>query len=397
MRKFELTKFKFLIILFVFILNMADAKLPLLSQNAKIQLFTCSPGQELYAGFGHSALWVTDPVYGIDRLYNYGTFDFNTPNFYWKFIRGKLNYLLSVTTGQRFIDEYDYRKIEVYGQVLNLTIEEKQKLFEALEINLLPENRFYKYDFFYDNCATRIRDVVEKATDKKLTYNIENKNITFRSMLFPYLKHTPWTKFGINLILGYESDKIATPRDYMFLPEQMQIAFNNTIINDQNAERPLVSIERQYLKNRLHFSNKKIDDPIVIFSTLLLFSLLLIYVELKRKKVFHTFNIVLFSISAFAGFFLLFMWLGTDHIATNKNMNILWLLPGQLIFIVGSFMKSSKINWYKWAFYYQLLATVSIPLWPQASEISFIFISLLFVSRIGTYLFQNKAIRIMNP
>jgi len=131
--------------------------IPQLSEESKVVMFTCGPGDELYAGFGHSALWVSDPVTKVDRLYNYGTFDFDTPNFYLKFVRGKLNYILSVYPSKYFFNDYASRKILVFGQLLNLTQEEKQRIFEFLENNALPANCEYKYDFFYDNCATRIR------------------------------------------------------------------------------------------------------------------------------------------------------------------------------------------------------------------------------------------------
>jgi hypothetical protein len=369
------------------------AQYPRLTDGAKVVLFTCGPGDELYAGFGHSALWVSDPTQKIDRLYNYGTFDFDTPNFYGKFIRGKLDYMLSVTRASRFLAEYDERKISVYGQDLDLNPAEKQRIFEFLENNSKPENRLYKYDFFYDNCATRIRDVLEKVADGKVDYKTADQHLSFREMLFPYLTHTPWTKFGINLILGLTSDKQATPWDYMYLPEYMQEAFQSaTIVNDGN-ERKLVKSGKQYLTSRLSFTNNKADDPIVIFSIILLVFIGITFVEIKRARVFNWINKLIFTISCLAGLFLLFMWLGTDHIATAQNMNVLWLLPAQLLFLISLRVKGGSLkNLNRAALVYQSLVSVILLFWPQEAELSFTIIALIFAVRIVGYMIVNHQI-----
>ncbi|NLU37256.1 MAG: DUF4105 domain-containing protein [Bacteroidales bacterium] len=376
---------------FVFVSVYMFAQYPTLTNRAKVVLFSCGPGPELYAGFGHSALWVSDDSLHIDRLYNYGTFDFDTPNFYGKFIRGKLDYMLSVTRASRFIAEYDQRKIAVDGQELMLSPAEKQRIFEFLENNLLPENRFYKYDFFYDNCATRIRDVLVKVVDGKVDFNTPDQQISFREMLFPYLTHTPWTKFGINLILGLTSDKKATPWDYMYLPDFLRDEFQQATIISNGTERKLVEEKKQYLPSGLDLSNRKMDDPVVVFSLILLVIILLTYIECKKKKEFRFVDSFLFGISVLAGLFLLFMWVGTDHIATAKNMNVLWLLPAQLLFLVTRRMDSllgKKLNTI--ALIYQTLVAFILLLWPQDSEISFTFISLVFVVRIFGSMWRKK-------
>lgn len=376
---------------FVFVSVYMFAQYPTLTNRAKVVLFSCGPGPELYAGFGHSALWVSDDSLHIDRLYNYGTFDFDTPNFYGKFIRGKLDYMLSVTRASRFIAEYDQRKIAVDGQELMLSPAEKQRIFEFLENNLLPENRFYKYDFFYDNCATRIRDVLVKVVDGKVDFNTPDLQISFREMLFPYLTHTPWTKFGINLILGLTSDKKATPWDYMYLPDFLRDEFQQATIISNGTERKLVEEKKQYLPSGLDLSNRKMDDPVVVFSLILLVIILLTYIECKKKKEFRFVDSFLFGISVLAGLFLLFMWVGTDHIATAKNMNVLWLLPAQLLFLVTRRMDSllgKKLNTI--ALIYQTLVAFILLLWPQDSEISFTLISLVFVVRIFGSMWRKK-------
>jgi hypothetical protein len=362
---------------------------PKLSEQSKAMMFTCEPGSELYAGFGHSALWVSDPSMGVDRLYNYGTFDFNTPHFYWLFIRGKLEYMLTVTSARRFIDEYNYRKVGVTGQTLNLKLNEKQRLFELLETNLLPENRFYKYDFFYDNCATRIRDVVINASDGEIDFNTADQNVSFRQLLFPYLVHTPWTKFGINLILGLSSDIKATPIDYMFLPEHMQQQFNNATKISTGQSSKLVSSEVRYLDSGLEFSYNLLNDPALLFGLMFMLTGAVTLVELRRKRYLKWLDIILNSVAVVAGLFLLFMWLGTDHIATNYNLNILWLLPAQAVFMVSVFVKKVAFKYQLVSASFFIIATVTFAMffWPQETELSFFIIAFIYALR---YLFHKR-------
>lgn len=367
----------------IFVSSLLSANVPTLTNESKVVLFTCGMGNELYSGFGHSALWVSDPAQGIDRLYNYGTFDFFTENFYVKFTRGKLEYMLSVTKSQRFLKEYIEEKRSAVGQNLELTLAEKQKMFEMLETNYLPENRFYKYDFFYDNCSTRIRDILSNSVDGDIRLNTQDQQTSFRKMLFPYLKHTPWTKFGINMILGLASDKQARTWDYMFLPEHMHDAFGNATIEKNGEVRKLVQTETQYLKSGIDFKNNVWDDPIVIFSLILLVVALLSFVEFKTKKYFKWLDLSLFIISVTAGLFLFFMWVGTDHSATKYNMNILWLFPAQAAFLIALFFKNScQIKTIRIAFFYQLTVSFAMFVWPQEAEISFMIISLIYALRL---------------
>lgn len=372
------------ILLFILIIICFNAKseIPKLTEHSKAVLFTCEPGDELYAGFGHSALWISDLSTGVDRLYSYGTFDFNTPNFYVKFIRGKLKYMVTVTTVSRFINEYNYRKIGVKGQQLNLKLAERQRLFDLLEENLLPENRFYMYDFFYDNCATRIRDIVEEAVEGEINFNTEDQNITLREMLLPFLEHTPWTKFGINLILGLSSDKIATPYEYMYLPDYMEIAFGNAIIDSGSSSRKLVKSENKYLNSKLEFKYNILSDPALLFGALFLLIGLLTFIEIRTRFKLKWLDLILNSIAVLAGLFLFFMWVGTDHSATNQNLNILWLLPAQGIFLISCFYNETKRKkLIKVSFIITVIVSFAMYLWPQNTELSFLIITLIFAFR----------------
>lgn len=171
------------------------------AQNYRISLLTCDPGDELYSAFGHNAVRVLDNDTGRDIVFNYGTFDFDTPNFYLKFARGKLDYMLSVSTYEQFILHYQYLQRSVREQVLDLSPEQTLRTVQFLQENYEPQNRFYRYDFFFDNCATRIRDMVEMVLGDQLKWGETEASSgkTFRNLIDEYVYPMPWADFGIDL------------------------------------------------------------------------------------------------------------------------------------------------------------------------------------------------------
>ncbi len=363
-----------------------------LSEEAQVVLFTCQPGHELYAGFGHSALWVSDPSTQIDRLFNYGTFDFSTPNFYLKFIRGRLDYQLSVTSVQRFLAEYSYRGIGVYGQTLNLNLIEKQRIYELLENNLLPQNRNYRYDYFLDNCATRIRDIVEKAAEGDLTFHLNDQHYSYRELLLPYLEQAPWTRLGISFILGIPADREIIPYGYMYLPDFLQEGFESARVKSGLEERRLVSNGREYLPMMLEFGRIRLLDPEIVFFVLLVLVVLITIVEIRKSKHFKWLDYLLMTISLVAGIFLFLMWVATDHQSTDYNLNCLWLIPAQLVFL---FLLKKKSNALPKVFLglmaYTFFVSVIQWIWPQYAEISFSILNLVFCTRyFGHYLRLKK-------
>ena len=208
-----------------------------LSGTARISLMTVAPGAELYSTFGHSALRVFDPERGLDKIYNYGTFDFDQPNFYLNFVRGRLLYSLATESFRSF--EYGNRleQRQMKEQVLALRPDQKQRLFDLLEENATPANRDYLYDFFYDNCATRIRDVLQKATSDSLQWerNQLPEGTTLRDLLGFYLTEHPWTQYGINLVLGKPTDRLADTYSSMFLPDYLHDAVSGArFLNGQS-------------------------------------------------------------------------------------------------------------------------------------------------------------------
>ncbi len=230
-----------------------------LSSEATISLLTYSPGSQLYTAFGHSALRVQDPVNSLggtplDRVYNYGTFDFDESGFYFKFMRGKLNYKLSAYDFYYVELEQQQRQMDVREQVFDLTLAQKQAMFNFLNVNLLPENRFYLYDFFYDNCATRIRDAFEVVLQDTLRLDtslvaVESRK-TFRQLVDEYMAPQPWGDLGIDLALGARIDQPASPYEYMFLPDYLAQSFEGSTLLRGGQEIPLIRQDELIMTGR---------------------------------------------------------------------------------------------------------------------------------------------------
>jgi hypothetical protein len=300
----------------------------LLSDDAVFSLITCSPGNEVYNIFGHSAIRLKDPKNNLDFVYNFGTFNFDTPDFVLKFIQRKLLYALSKSHYVPFESVYIAENRGVVEQKILLNNFQKQKLFETLEKNYLPQNREYLYDFFYDNCATRIRDILVLSIGKtKLPQKKSEKK--FRNFLHEYIRHDVWLHFGIDLILGMEADKYCSFNNQMFLPDYMSL--NLADVNLE--EKPLLDTPKELLpKPALKKAEFSFKNPIVLTSTLALITFLLIVFN-KKRWINQIWNGTILTILAASGIFLTFMWFGTDHIATKNNLNILWANPLYLVWI----------------------------------------------------------------
>ncbi len=347
-----------------------------LSEKSEITLLTSSPGQELYSVFGHSALRVKDPENSLDRVYNYGTFDFNTPNFYWKFSKGKLDYMLSVSTYYVYERQYRREGRAVYEQVLNLNLNEKQRIFDFLENNALPENRFYRYDFFFDNCATRIRDIVDDFLYVKwynYPYNIEEKS--FRDLLKPYLEYMPWEEFGIDIALGLPSDIIAEPYEYMFLPDEMFIAFAQAKLSDG---QPLISEHRVLLEEKLIRERTNPFTPKLVFWIVFVLGI----ASFLNRKIEKVFDILFFSIISLIGVTIIFLWFISEHEAANANMNLIWTLPTYIYFFAKYHLNSINriTRWYfKIVSFLLILMLIFWQLLPQDLNPAFLPIILLML------------------
>ncbi len=298
-----------------------------LSPNAIVSLMTVAPGAEVYSTYGHSALRVYDPSQNVDRIYNYGTFDFEQPGFLVKFCRGKLLYILDIERFKSFERGNLLENRGMNEQVLQLTQAQSDRLFSLLEDNALPENRGYKYDFFYDNCATRIRDAVDNALYSQVRFDsaAPETQMTMRQLLRPYLINHPWMGFGIDLVLGIPTDKQAGARNYMFLPDHLHDAFARARLPEG---QPLVKQEYNNPEDYVPMRNKAKTPrtPLVVTSLVALLGLACMF----SPKANRLFDRVFWTVLGLAGCIVAFLWFFTDHQATKNNLNLLWLWPTHL-------------------------------------------------------------------
>lgn len=299
------------------------------SEDSRISILTCSPGDQLYSAYGHTAIRVKGRKDGqyIDQVYNYGTFEFDE-GFVWKFTRGKLNYMLSRTKYRYFEYEYIQTNREVVEQVLDLNLEDLDALNSFLENNYKPENRYYLYDFFYDNCATRVRDAMDSILGDRLSYAEQTAGtITFRELIDQYQQPWPWTDFGIDLALGLPCDKVLEPQYDMFLPDFLFGQMERATLDG----RPLVVqtnllVEQKPIKMATSWAG-----PVVVCWLVFVLYLVVSTVLRKRFRLNKIMDRVFIAVYGLAGCFLIFLWFFTDHTATANNFNLLWAMPLHLI------------------------------------------------------------------
>ena len=318
------------------------------SCGIQISLLTCSPGEDLYSIWGHSALRVVDRSTNTDIIYNYGTFDFDDPGFYSKFTRGKLLYFVSVDKFENFLEEYKYYQRGITEQVLDLSCAEKTKLVSALKENAKEENRYYKYDFIVDNCTTRLRDIVFKNVNAIITRDIRpNEKITFRNLIHKYMDSSDqyWSKLGIDILLGRPLDKNLTNSEAMFLPDYLLKGFDSTMFTNVAYRRSLVSEKREILKPALPKPKTTLFTPFVVFTILFLLIVTLSFFR-SAGKFLSVFDFILFFLTGALGIFLVFMWFGTDHPECKDNFNLAWALPFHFVVIFFLFGKSRWLKYY---------------------------------------------------
>ena len=313
--------------LFLFIFIVLNFN-PIQSQDKDIviSILTCSPGEELYSIYGHNALRIQNHQAGTDLVYNYGTFDFDTPGFTMKFMRGQLPYLLSVDRFDDFMREYQYFERSVVEQVLNIDSTAREKIITYLQINMLPENRAYKYDFFKDNCATRLRDVLDKNIEGLKWDYKEASHKTFRQIIKEYQKPMQWTDFGIDLIIGAPADQKTSLAEEMFIPDYLAQAIEKASIIKEKPIKLQLSQADVIKFDHNEKSPNWFISPHFIFSLLFLIEILLFNLISRGKKIKYikAYDQMWVIIITLAGLLMLFMWLGTDHIPTKYNWNILW-------------------------------------------------------------------------
>jgi len=311
----------------------------------------------LYSTFGHTAVRVKDEAMGIDYVFNYGTFEFG-PDFYTKFIRGKLLYFLSVEDFNDFLYEYRLQSRSIREQVIQLSCGEKQKIYSALKTNAQEKNRYYRYDFLFDNCTTRAGDILVKNTNTPVVFEniLPNKRPTFRNLIHEYLNagHQYWSKLGIDILLGAKLDRKVSNHEAMFLPDYLLKGFSSAVVSNQ----PLVAATQTILQMPAPLSNKPFLTPSIAFSLLLMVIIAMSFIRATwAKTVLNVFDFLFFFMLGLAGLLLLFMWFGTDHTVCQNNYNLFWALPANLVM---AFFVHSKKDWVRKYFIVVFWLTIAL-------------------------------------
>ena len=310
------------------------------SDDLTVSLITCYPGSEIYELCGHAAIRVRGEK--IDSVWNFGMFDFNQPNFIYRFVKGETDYMCVSYPFSWFMREYVERGSKVVEQDLNLSDPEINKLLDLLRFEALPENATYRYNYVKDNCATRILDRLEESTDEKVIYPDTVRYGTFRNEMRAFHSGYPWYQFGIDLALGSGLDYPLNSREEMFVPVVMMENMGKTYFSDG---RPMVKETR--------ILNEGTEDAVlpptswwlgpVFWSwvlTLLTFGV--VAWDLKRGKITVAYYSVWFFLLGLAGCLISFLVFVSEHEATSPNVLIFWLNPLQFIFCVSALFRKLR-------------------------------------------------------
>lgn len=299
-------------------------------------LLTCTPGTDAYAHFGHTALRICNPDKSLDVVFNYGCFDYTDGGFVMNFIRGNTNYKLEAEDMKFFCWRYSMTGNGVTEQVLNLTPEETTRLFQLLIENSRPENQTYLYNWLYDNCTERARDIIEKAIGGKVEYRRDRTTKTARTMLHDNLANAPWLAFGIDMLLGSEIDQPLEPRVQMFIPSEYQYeADEAVIVGKDGSERKLVASTRQVLTENLPANLDLFISPTLTFSLLLLITVALSILDFRKRHLrFWYYDVALHFVQGCVGIIISYLFFFSIHPAVDSNWYVIIFNPLYIFYAI---------------------------------------------------------------
>ena len=317
-----------------------------------VALITCSPGDEVYSLYGHTALRCRNHTRGADVVFNYGVFSFEQPHFLWRFVLGKCDYMVLGIPWDVFIKEYEERGSRVTQQTLNLNVAEANRLWYLLLVNCQPTNREYRYNYFYNNCTTQVRDMVERAVEGSVTYAPDSKRAgaTYRDLIHAYTHSHPWTGEGCDILLGSEADRVASSRVSQFLPEMLLRDMENaTVRTIDGTSHPLLSGTKILLHERPRPERRSLLSPAVAGWAFVLLNLLLVAFEARRHCWLWAWDAILLLVRGLAGSLLAFMALFSAHPAVGSNWLVVLLNPLALVglLLVGrAAFRHAKTRWF---------------------------------------------------
>ncbi|MBE7652788.1 DUF4105 domain-containing protein [Tenacibaculum finnmarkense genomovar finnmarkense] len=365
-----------------------------LSNNAQISIITSGPGEVLYEKFGHSAIRVKDPVLNFDLIYNYGIFDFENPTFYADFTKGFMKYKLAKYPFYLALKNAQYYKRWVKEQVLNLSQAQKNEFFTILEINILPENAGYLYDPYFDNCATKPRDIIKKVVGKNLIFKDDfvTQKMSLRELMNNEIHQNTWGSLGINIALGSRLDKIATPSEYLYLPDYVFEALKISKVLKDGKKENIISKTNILLDFNEKQPKSDNFSPFLIILILSLLGLYITYKDYKNAKRSKSLDFILFFTTGITGVLIVYLWFFTNHSTAPNNFNFLWAFAPNLI--VAFLLKQKKSP--KWLSKYMLFLLVflviSMIIWITKTQLFSITLIPLFILLAVRYWFLQKTL-----
>jgi hypothetical protein len=296
-----------------------------LSNNAKVSVITCGTGNESYSLFGHTAIRIRDTVNAIDVVYNYGAFDFNTPNFVMKFTKGDLQYFAVAHSYADFINQYQYEQRSVYEQELNIPTPLKQKLFDNLNTSLASGDSHYTYKFIDKNCTSMVVDIINKTLNTVAIVKNADTDVTYRTILFPYFNGHFYEKLGTSIIFGKKVDQMGTQ---IFLPFELQKSLKKV-----SFQKHLLAQENKTL---IEFKN---ETPLSWWNNPYTYIILLSFIVFINKKSIDLSYLILMAV---IGMFFTFVGFYSLHLELGYNYNILLFNPTVLGFDYFYWTKNKK-------------------------------------------------------
>ena len=310
----------------------ANAQLQL-SKESEVSILTIGPGFVLNDAFGHSAIRIKDPLQNIDLIFDYGRYDFQAKGFYLNFAKGKLDYEIGWTYSEDFISNYKLQQRRVTAQIINLTLKEKQNLFEGLQTNIQPQNKSYSYDFFYNNCATKIKDVLVDTSNKNISFlTPENfEQLSFRELIRSHVPQNSWGGLGIDAALGSVIDRLASVEEHLFLPKYLDEILKHSKFDPEATKLVL----RSEVLNQTQKSKPSTFwwSPLVILGLVSITIIGMTYYDWTSKSRNKFLDALLFFTTGSIGILILFLWFATDHTATAYNYNFLWAFGFNLLLL----------------------------------------------------------------
>lgn len=298
--------------------------------SLEISLLTCQPHDEIYSLYGHTAIHFHDKRNGkaINAAFNYGVFNFHAPLFVLRFVFGLTDYELGAYPYSLFVEEYQQLGCMVTEQLLNLTNEEKECLRLALGKNLQPGNNVYRYNYFYNNCTTKARDIIEQSISGKIIYsNREDFSPTYREMIHEMTRNNPWARFGNDLLLGLKADRETTRCEQEFLPHNLMYDFDHAQIYANGQYRPLVKKRQTAVAPGVQLTHRGFPlTPQTCCNIILGISLLLLVLEWRSKRTFLVWDLLLMMITGIIGI-ILFLMLFSQHPTVSLNLQLLFFNP----------------------------------------------------------------------